>query len=315
MCLANISSVLGDMFRFLYSRVCCRLCLNRKKKSPKALQKETSNANAVENDMENIKKSEEDFDGKVDRVGMESAPEWSKNNKKEIEKANKKELDGAKVVDDNEDLENDLKGDEEDNEKVSVPLTITMLILTGYIIIGAVIFFKFESWEMISSAYFCFITLSTIGFGDFVPGQNASTAANTATLQLIVTFIYILLGMSILAMCFDLMQEEIIAKFTWIGKKLGLVEKEDEDIAMENNALNEKNDKLKADKEALEVDDNLKPNSSHKKNEPIFVSEKSYFNNNSPAPSYSATAKDESRSYRSNYSNNITQRQPSYIDN
>ncbi len=31
--------------------------------------------------------------------------------------------------------------------------------------------------------------------------------------------------MAILAMCFDLMQEEIVAKFRWIGRKIGIVEK------------------------------------------------------------------------------------------
>jgi hypothetical protein len=35
--------------------------------------------------------------------------------------------------------------------------------------------------------------------------------------------------MATLAMCFDLMQEEIIAKFTWVGKKLGIVDNKDED--------------------------------------------------------------------------------------
>jgi hypothetical protein len=33
MCLANISGVLGDTFRFVYSRICCRLCQKKKKKS------------------------------------------------------------------------------------------------------------------------------------------------------------------------------------------------------------------------------------------------------------------------------------------
>jgi hypothetical protein len=34
--------------------------------------------------------------------------------------------------------------------------------------------------------------------------------------------------MAILAMCFDLMQEEIIAKFRWIGTKIGIIEKAEE---------------------------------------------------------------------------------------
>ena len=320
MCLANISSVLGDMFRFLYARVCCRLCLNRKKKDPKLEQKEVSPSNQSENDKERVPTTtDSDFDGqKIDKVGLQSATEWTKNNNKDIT-TKTSEASGAKVVDDTEDLDNELKGDD-DTEKVSVPLTITMLILTGYIILGAVIFYEFEKWDLVAAAYFCFITLSTIGFGDYVPGQQVTISAQTANLQLIATFIYILLGMSILAMCFDLMQEEIIAKFTWIGKKLGIVEKDDEDIAEENNAMNEKSENKLKEKNELEnenepVDSISNPYS--KKREPIFVSEKSNFNSNnySPAPSYSATAMGDQKNYRSNYSNNITQRQPSYIDN
>jgi hypothetical protein len=55
--------------------------------------------------------------------------------------------------------------------------------------------------------------------------------------------------MSIIAMCFDLMQEEIIAKFTWLGKKLGIVEDENsgehnDEYANgdENNSLNTRKD-------------------------------------------------------------------------
>jgi hypothetical protein len=40
--------------------------------------------------------------------------------------------------------------------------------------------------------------------------------------------------MAILAMCFDLMQEEIVAKFRWIGRKMGIVEKEEE-LAINQN--------------------------------------------------------------------------------
>ena len=41
--------------------------------------------------------------------------------------------------------------------------------------------------------------------------------------------------MAILAMCFDLMQEEIVAKFKWIGTKMGLVEKPPETNDMPEN--------------------------------------------------------------------------------
>ena len=46
--------------------------------------------------------------------------------------------------------------------------------------------------------------------------------------------------MAILAMCFDLMQEEIVAKFRWLGRKIGIVEK-DEEVEDETSIHNDKN--------------------------------------------------------------------------
>jgi hypothetical protein len=58
-----------------------------------------------------------------------------------------------------------------------------------------------------------------------VPGQRKDDP--NATAKLILGAIYVLFGMAILAMCFDLMQEEIVAKFRWIGRKIGIIEKEE----------------------------------------------------------------------------------------
>ena len=52
--------------------------------------------------------------------------------------------------------------------------------------------------------------------------------------------IYVLFGMAILAMCFDLMQEEIVAKFRWLGRKIGIVEKDD-NIDEETSIQNDRN--------------------------------------------------------------------------
>jgi hypothetical protein len=40
--------------------------------------------------------------------------------------------------------------------------------------------------------------------------------------------------MAILAMCFDLMQEEIVAKFRWIGRKIGIIDKEENLVVNRN---------------------------------------------------------------------------------
>jgi hypothetical protein len=49
--------------------------------------------------------------------------------------------------------------------------------------------------------------------------------------------------MAILAMCFDLMQEEIVAKFCWIGTKIGIVEKDDNNNNIQTDKLSEAKNK------------------------------------------------------------------------
>lgn len=66
-----------------------------------------------------------------------------------------------------------------------------------------------------------------LGFGDLVPGQNFSDPL--VAYKLAAGCVYILLGLAILGMAFDLMQEELISKFTWFGKKIGLLDEEDEE--------------------------------------------------------------------------------------
>lgn len=250
MCIAKISGVLGDMFRFVYARICCRLCM--KKKNPPANQPidETKNT-----------------DGKVNQTGINHISDWdTKKN-------------GAKVVDDDE-----LEEDKENEDKVTVPLTITMIIITMYILFGALIFHLFEDWGGVEAGYFCYITLATIGFGDFVPGQNSKD--KYAGPKLIAGAIYVLFGMAILAMCFDLMQEEIIAKFTWLGKKIGIIEKDESDLEEEKlKAENEKKEKEEKEKKAANKSNSIKP---------AYTNQESGFRGEieTPAPRYSSAGYD-----------------------
>jgi len=58
------------------------------------------------------------------------------------------------------------------------------------LIVGAILFHFEEHWSWINSVYFCVITLTTVGYGDFVP---------TTDLAKITDIIYILVGIGFIA--------------------------------------------------------------------------------------------------------------------
>ena len=77
-------------------------------------------------------------------------------------------------LNDDEDDDDDVEDDIWDRMESRVPFGAVILIILGYIGIGAFMFNKFEGWTMIESIYFCYITLSTIGFGDYVCNHKFS---------------------------------------------------------------------------------------------------------------------------------------------
>ena len=47
---------------------------------------------------------------------------------------------------------------------VMVPITVNLILIFSFIFVGALAFASWEDWDPIASAYFCFITLTTIGY-------------------------------------------------------------------------------------------------------------------------------------------------------
>ena len=114
----------------------------------------------------------------------------------------------------------------EDHHVKPVPIWLSILLVVGYIFGGAFLFSGWEQWSFLDSAYFCFITLTTIGFGDFVPAQNVK---ENVEVSIALCSLYLLFGIALLAMSFNLVQEEVINSVKSVAKRLGIIKDEDEE--------------------------------------------------------------------------------------
>ncbi len=208
--IANLGGFMAIGFRFLYKNVCCGVCCcaccrNKPRegavKSAAVKYKDPKNGDAG---------ASRSLTEEADLVGDSNEPSPQRRNSLMVyfsghKKENKHHNNNS-------------------SEKVSVPIYISLLLISSYILSGAVLFMLWErDWNLLIGSYFCFITLTTIGFGDFVPGT--ATDIEGSQEKLVLCCFYLLFGLALIAMCFDLMQEEAKNKCIAIGKKIGIVEK------------------------------------------------------------------------------------------
>lgn len=107
----------------------------------------------------------------------------------------------------------------DDYSRKPVPILLSILLVIVYIVGGAFLFQMWEGWSFLDSSYFCFITLTTIGFGDLTPDQkNVDGEQRIALCSL-----YLLFGIAMIAMSFNLVQEEVINSVKSVAKMLGII--------------------------------------------------------------------------------------------
>jgi len=114
-------------------------------------------------------------------------------------------------------------------DQINVPIVVTLVLMGVYVVGGGAVFSAWEDWDMVSSCYFTFITLTTVGFGDYVPGSSFRGNMNfDQTCKMGFTTLYCLLGLAIIAMGINLASEQVVAKCTWFAYEVGLKETEEQ---------------------------------------------------------------------------------------
>ena len=94
-------------------------------------------------------------------------------------------------------------------DQIGIPIILCVIIILGFLSFGSVVFHFWEGWDFVSAAYFCFITMSTIGFGDMVPTNSFLNYRESmyGKFQMVVTTVYTMLGLACLATVMSLIQE------------------------------------------------------------------------------------------------------------
>ncbi|CAG2171548.1 unnamed protein product, partial [Oppiella nova] len=121
--------------------------------------------------------------------------------------------------------------DFEVDDEFNLPISVAVILLLSYMMIGAAAFTLWEDWSFFESFYFVYISLSTIGFGDYVPKHP---------IFMMCTFIYLLFGLALTSMCINVVQEKLSATFQKaklrIGATMGLDVQQlmEEDFQMES---------------------------------------------------------------------------------
>lgn len=250
--LSNIGDIMAKMFKWFYSR-CCQCKRKRKRRKSVRVARRSNNNQIYELDFLERRSASltssvrNEDDGERKAIDMDN---HDHNEGREIaliegDQVMLDDIDEEEGIEDEEEEYEEYSEDMSDDQKqdlssVTVPISLCLFVMISYICGGAVLFGEWEGWGFLDGSYFCFITLSTIGFGDMVPGDSLGDDADLdeesdgqggvmglVNVQFIFCSMYILLGMAVIAMCFNLMQEKVVQGITSFGKKLGIIKDEE----------------------------------------------------------------------------------------
>lgn len=98
------------------------------------------------------------------------------------------------------------------DDEFNLPISVAITCWIIYIFMGASIYVVWEEWSFFESFYFVFISMSTIGFGDFVPNHP---------IYMMGSIVYLVFGMALTSMCINVVQVKLSDSFRQASAKIG----------------------------------------------------------------------------------------------
>uniref|UniRef100_A0A8R1I3J4 Potassium channel domain-containing protein n=1 Tax=Caenorhabditis japonica TaxID=281687 RepID=A0A8R1I3J4_CAEJA len=91
-----------------------------------------------------------------------------------------------------------------------IPLLLVVVVLLFWMAQCVAYFAYFENWTLFESIYFFFISMTTIGFGDFTPSHTVAVGG----------IVFILGGLSVVSMCINVIQMQLEYLFNQIVQRI-----------------------------------------------------------------------------------------------
>lgn len=98
------------------------------------------------------------------------------------------------------------------DDEFNLPISVAFVVLLIYIFIGAAIYSFWEEWTFFESFYFVFVSMSTIGFGDYVPKHP---------MYMMASIVYLIFGLALTSMCINVVQVKLSDHFRQASAKIG----------------------------------------------------------------------------------------------
>lgn len=98
------------------------------------------------------------------------------------------------------------------NDEFNLPISLASGMLIVYILLGAMIYTCWEDWDYFEAFYFVFISMSTIGFGDYVPEHP---------IFMMCSILYLVFGLALTSMFINIVQLKLSKTFKDASSKIG----------------------------------------------------------------------------------------------
>uniref|UniRef100_A0A1A9W3N8 Potassium channel domain-containing protein n=1 Tax=Glossina brevipalpis TaxID=37001 RepID=A0A1A9W3N8_9MUSC len=99
------------------------------------------------------------------------------------------------------------------DDEFNLPISLASLLLISYILFGTFVYTLWEDWTYFEAFYFVFISMSTIGFGDFVPNHP---------IFMMCSIIYLVFGLALTSMFINVVQIKLSDTFKQASAKIGV---------------------------------------------------------------------------------------------